>query len=72
MTTYDIAISFHARRKRVSQLKGAAAEADSPIRRSRPARMIRVELISGGDAKKLIPHLSHQLVVERRAVQADP
>jgi hypothetical protein len=66
----------------VTELNEAAAEANSPARPSQPAASsigadpapanIRIELISGGNTKKLIPHLFHPLVVERRAVQADP
>jgi hypothetical protein len=33
---------------------------------------MRIESIPGGNTEKFIPHLFHQLNVERRAARADP
>jgi hypothetical protein len=47
--TYDISISFHARRERVIELNEAAAETNSPAN-------VRIALIPGGNIAKFIPH----------------
>jgi hypothetical protein len=66
----------------VTALNDVVAEANSPARPSpaaaanvgadpAPANM-RIESIPGGNTEKFIPHLFHQLNVERRAARADP